>query len=1443
MPSSKTKSTIEEKYNNIPVLEAAGCNLTNELGYRAVYDPHNLENSTMFPMPDHFLGADSDRHKTRCFFLIDPSLPCQVRPKDWIKVRSTADRLPRDSIKKLKEVMLSGPGTQEKKACFEFKIRSSDLRLLGGFVEVEREERVGEEEEEIQYQILVFNTPTGKQRDGKTSIPKQFARALRFPRSSQAALEEEARTVASQLSHSATPQRTQEDEVEKEVDASQDALALEEISRGDVVTPHQNPPCTIEAVRAIVSETKQAVLKTLQEQTQQIQALSEKYTAQTTQLATHPFADKEKASKEEQSILVHTILHFVRDMEAFLATQQNLGTAEKYVGSVIAAMTKKGTAFYVQMLKHPQAKKYALPPAVAKYIGGYVEEHPVLWQIRNHLALASALQYFLENSECAAIAQRYLSDPVSEAHFTLPECASFEVAAEEVSVYFSAIEAEMESEETPLQAEKRVEIQASMYAVRQEIPCVDKRSLAILHILQESAEQMRSLSMQVEAQAEQLVRYDLAAQQTEEAQKELARTVLLFVKGVLCYLQTQPKNTWVTNLPAGLVGEVIEAISKGPAAYQALLDHRCTPPLAECIREHVKKNPNLWQLSGHYHVDFVRKQIDALYNKECIALERQFPEVLIQKGWLPSHLIRTANRMHAAEEREEKEEKSEEGDAASTGGIAEAGIACQVFQLPPVSADAMQREEGGEIACIAKRLAIYGGSVVASDLDGGGAPSVARYAARASAGLMQQGKQYQAVIWLNATQVGKNVHTHCLGMQYILLAEAWCGLKKPTTEEAIKAVYDYLQHKNTLLVFDNAANSQTIAPYLPARPRNIHVLITSPHAEWECMQPLRLDAYLPEEAPEIHPNRQEVVCPHCTSGTASTEQVEQCIEEVFQIFSQERKWKRAEELGQAITPHSLAMHQHLDAILGHYDPYRFEEKILRRHAIQFTQVGEYYLQLGQPEKAGLAFQQAWDIKEGRLKETPEKGYKLLVQLGLAHSRSKNFDEAISHLKRALKIKEKIQGKKPDDEEILSILTELSDTYDAKVLDVPILASAEKVEIEKGLPLSGEKEREHASHQLECLSRMAEIQRKCNYRERLALTLVKLVDVYADLSTTPPAEFHDYYLDMAKKALSELETIQKASSAPPDDKERVPALLARAKIYGLLGRDRSEQEKHLCFALRIQEQCYGLHHEKLVPILLALANLPRIKQPYQKAAVFLERAVDIQKKQPSYQGQKKLLEIFTLQRRLLCAETTLSAPEKRAIEQSLLERALIIEERMSDTIWMRIEIVNALKDLGNVYARSGNFVKQQHCLKSALTIYQETFDLTQESTQKHIRFVGLLVSLARAYHSLGQKKEALHAAQRTYATLLLQPHYYTAGEVQDYANAFREDYGFTLAELQGKAASPIQRTTLPSVVDSQSGLFANTGAVPAESQKKKKKKAQKVPEIQQHVQESLSSGKG
>jgi len=190
-------------------------------------------------------------------------------------------------------------------------------------------------------------------------------------------------------------------------------------------------------------------------------------------------------------------------------------------------------------------------------------------------------------------------------------------------------------------------------------------------------------------------------------------------------------------------------------------------------------------------------------------------------------------------------------------------VACRVFQPPVVSVDFIGRVE--TLASIAQTLDTRQGSVVTQSISGlggvGKTQLVAQYAQLASQNAVCGGKQlhYQAVIWLNAER--------SLDMQFIVLAEIWCGLEKPKIEEAVVAVYRYLREKRTLLIFDNAIDSASIALFLPpteesysdrlknifsfGSARNFHILITSRNSDWGQIPSLALSGFSQQEATDF----------------------------------------------------------------------------------------------------------------------------------------------------------------------------------------------------------------------------------------------------------------------------------------------------------------------------------------------------------------------------------------------------------------------------------------------------------------------------------------------------------------------------------------------------------------------------------------------------------------
>jgi hypothetical protein len=212
---------------------------------------------------------------------------------------------------------------------------------------------------------------------------------------------------------------------------------------------------------------------------------------------------------------------------------------------------------------------------------------------------------------------------------------------------------------------------------------------------------------------------------------------------------------------------------------------------------------------------------------------------------------------------------------------------CQVFQKPAVSAYFTGRET--MLASIAEQLHRGQGSAITQGINGlggvGKTQLAARYAQLASEGASCGGQQlqYQAVVWLNAE--------HNLDIQFLMLAEAWCNKTGLKPEEAVIAVYRYLQNKRTLLVFDNAVDQASIAPFLPptkhsladrfkrtfASNHSLHILITSRNADWQGVPTLSVSGFSMEEATTFVRQRLAAATP---AQTTTAEQVNALLETV-----------------------------------------------------------------------------------------------------------------------------------------------------------------------------------------------------------------------------------------------------------------------------------------------------------------------------------------------------------------------------------------------------------------------------------------------------------------------------------------------------------------------------------------------------------------------------------
>ena len=179
------------------------------------------------------------------------------------------------------------------------------------------------------------------------------------------------------------------------------------------------------------------------------------------------------------------------------------------------------------------------------------------------------------------------------------------------------------------------------------------------------------------------------------------------------------------------------------------------------------------------------------------------------------------------------------------------------FQIPLSTAHF--QTQGNTLSHLAEQLHKSQSSVVSQGIQGLGGVGKTQLATRyAEAALKQEtfGEyklNYQAVLWLHAEQD--------LASQFQILAELWCQQPRLSVQDAVKAVYRFLQDKWALLIFDNAETLTSLRPFLPvekdergmwqrlfsAQPR-IHVLLTSRNNQWVEIPCLVLNGFSKVEA-------------------------------------------------------------------------------------------------------------------------------------------------------------------------------------------------------------------------------------------------------------------------------------------------------------------------------------------------------------------------------------------------------------------------------------------------------------------------------------------------------------------------------------------------------------------------------------------------------------------
>ncbi|MCE3237933.1 MAG: putative ATPase [Gammaproteobacteria bacterium] len=345
---------------------------------------------------------------------------------------------------------------------------------------------------------------------------------------------------------------------------------------------------------------------------------------------------------------------------------------------------------------------------------------------------------------------------------------------------------------------------------------------AVLKALEAQTQMIRALSAKIDLKTAHLERCKFSEQAQQKQQEAIVLVVLDFVRKMEDFIKIQSRIVfWIKNSAAGFVGEVIQTIIEGPDAYQRLIEkpeeHLLTLAITVFVSEYVQQHEDLWKL--HNYPNFAKRLRDTLYRTKYEGKSKEFIKKLFQKK--------------PKEKKNSIQMEVEEKEEASARIYMPNNIACQTFQLPIVCDYFTGRSK--PLADIHKTLTARHVNIITGPSGIGKTQLVARYA-------HEKKSHYQAILWFDIKGD--------LDIQFILLAEMWCNLRKPTPKEAITAAYLYLKNKRTLLVFDNAIEAESLAPYLPPNPtaKNFHLLITSQNIDFGCIIPLKLSGLTLKEA-------------------------------------------------------------------------------------------------------------------------------------------------------------------------------------------------------------------------------------------------------------------------------------------------------------------------------------------------------------------------------------------------------------------------------------------------------------------------------------------------------------------------------------------------------------------------------------------------------------------
>ena len=166
------------------------------------------------------------------------------------------------------------------------------------------------------------------------------------------------------------------------------------------------------------------------------------------------------------------------------------------------------------------------------------------------------------------------------------------------------------------------------------------------------------------------------------------------------------------------------------------------------------------------------------------------------------------------------------------------GTACRTFQLPPANLQFTGRES--LLSALTQHLQQGQGAVIGQTITGFGGIGKTQLAARfAHAALAEEGGRptYAYILWLHAETA--------LDAQFQTMADVFLQRPGLRAEEAVAAIYHFLQGQPTLMVFDNAETPESLLPYLPPQGYHspLHVLITSRNPHWADIPTLKVESF------------------------------------------------------------------------------------------------------------------------------------------------------------------------------------------------------------------------------------------------------------------------------------------------------------------------------------------------------------------------------------------------------------------------------------------------------------------------------------------------------------------------------------------------------------------------------------------------------------------------